>query len=66
MINHISIKQAAKISGYSRPWIQHLCHTGKLLTIKFDGRFAIDEESIKKYMKDVASGKINRGRPKKC
>ncbi len=62
--NHISVKSAARISGYSLQYIRRLLRTGSLKGLKVGQVWLIDMAVFDAYMKSAKEASDQRFGPK--
>ena len=62
--NHISVKDAAVISGYSLQYLRRLLRTGKLTGLKIGQLWLIDKDTLETYLIKASEASDQRFGPK--
>ena len=62
--NHISVKAAAEISGYSLPYLRRLLRCGKLAGFKIGQVWLIDKAAFAAYLEKAIEATDRRFGPK--
>ncbi len=62
--NHISVRAAAQLSGYSLQYLRRLLRTSKLVGLKIGQIWLVDLESLLEYLNHALTEEDQRFNPK--